>query len=127
MYTGERQESKRKQGYPAVVHLRNATEWVAVVSVGVSDLPSVERFVTGVVVVEEEHVDKGDEQAGSVPGGARVVRHPLIEDQDDEVAEQTGHEDDLWDESQVDVQRLLEIPAGNHEQRILSQRHRRTN
>lgn len=81
----------------------------------ISDLSSVERLVTRVTVVEEEHVNKGDEEAGGVPGAACVIRDPLIEDQNDQVAKQTGHEDDFWDESQVDIQWLLEIPAENHE------------
>lgn len=80
----------------------------------VADLSAVERLVGGVVVVEEEHVDEGDEEAGGVPGGRRIVRDPLIEDEDHQVAEQAGHEDDLRDEAQVDVQRLVEIPAENH-------------
>ena len=84
--------------------------------VTVSDLSCVQRFVTGVVVVEQEHVDEGDEEAGSVPGYACVVPDPLIEDEDGQVAEQAGHEDDLRDEAQVDVQRLIEVAAGNHTQ-----------
>lgn len=79
-----------------------------------ADLSAVERLVGGVVVVEEEHVDEGDEEAGGVPGGRRIVRDPLVEDEDDQVAEQAGHEDDLRDEAQVDVQRLVEVPAESH-------------
>ncbi len=79
----------------------------------VSDLSSVERFAIG-VVAEEEHVNKGDEEAGCIPGGARIVCDPLIEDQNDEVTEQAGQEDDLWDESKVDIQRFLKIPVENH-------------
>lgn len=48
-----------------------------------SDLSSVERLVTGVVVVEEEHVDKGDEETGSILGYACIVCEPLIKDQND--------------------------------------------
>lgn len=33
-----------------------------------ADLSAVERLVGGVVVVEEEHVDEGDEEARGVPG-----------------------------------------------------------
>lgn len=68
-----------------------------------SDLPPVQRFDCGVVVVEEKHVDEGDEETGSVSGRLSVVRQPLIEDEDGEVTEETGHEDDLRDEAQVDV------------------------
>lgn len=74
------------------------------------NLSCVERFVTGVVVVEEEHVDEGNEETRGVLGYPRVVREPLVEDQNGQVAEQAGHEDNLWDESQVDIKRLLEIP-----------------
>lgn len=52
-----------------------------------------------------------DEEAGSVLGGERIVGRPLVEDQQGEVTKQAGHEDDLWDEAQEDVQRLLEVPA----------------
>lgn len=85
----------------------------------VADLSAVERLVGGVVVVEHEHVDEGDEEAGGVPGGRSIVRDPLIEDEDDQVAEQAGHEDDLRDEAQVDVERLAEIPAENHNRFIV--------
>lgn len=74
-------------------------------------LSTVEGFVGGVVIVEEEHVDEGDEDAGSILGGVRGERQPLIKDENDEVAEQAGHEDDLWDESEVDIQRPVEVPA----------------
>lgn len=87
--------------------------------VRVADLSAVERLVGGVVVVEEEHVDEGDEEAGGVPGGQSIVRDPLVEDEDDQVAEQAGHEDDLRDEAQVDVERLVEIPAENHNRFIV--------
>lgn len=73
-------------------------------------LSSVQWQIGGVVVVEEEHVDEGDEEAGCVSGGLGVVGHPLVEDQQHQVAKETGHEDDLWDEAQVDVQRLLKVP-----------------
>lgn len=78
--------------------------------VGGAYLSTVEGFVRGVVIVEEEHVDKGDEDAGSILGGARSEREPLIKDENDEVAEQAGHEDDLWDESEVDIQWPVKVP-----------------
>lgn len=52
-----------------------------------------------------------DEQTGSILGCESVIGCPLVEDQQNEVTKQGGHEDDLWDEAQEDVQRLLEIPA----------------
>ena len=71
-------------------------------------------MVGGVVIVEQEHVDEGDEKTGSISGGVSVVGQPLIEDQNDQVAKQTGHEHNLWDEAQVDVQGFLEIPSENN-------------
>lgn len=76
-----------------------------------SDLSSVERI--GVIVAEEEHVNEGNEETGSIPGVQSIIREPLKEDQNDQVAKETGHEDDLWDEPQVDIEWLLEIPAEN--------------
>lgn len=84
-----------------------------------SDLSLVERRGGGVVVFEEEHVDEGNEETGSVLGHARVVPEPLVEDQNGEVAKQTGHEDDLRDESPVDIQRLLEIPGEPQKERAV--------
>lgn len=74
-------------------------------------LSSVEGLVSGVAIVEQEHVDEGDEKTGSISGGVSVVGQPLIEDQDDQVPKQTGHEHNLWDEAQVNVQGFLEIPS----------------
>lgn len=39
----------------------------------IADLPTVERFVTGVGVFEEEHVNKGDEQTGSILRGVCII------------------------------------------------------
>lgn len=55
-----------------------------------------------------------DEQAGSVFGGLGIVGGPLVEDQQDQIAKEAGHEDDFWDEAQEDVQWLLEVPAVKH-------------
>ena len=74
-------------------------------------LSPVQGLVGGVVVVEEAHVDEVDEQAGRLLGGEGVVGRPLVEDQQNQVPKQAGHEHDLWDEAQEDVQRLLEVPA----------------
>lgn len=41
--------------------------------VWVADLSSVERFVSRVIVVEEEHVNKGDEETGSILRGMCIV------------------------------------------------------
>lgn len=83
-------------------------------------LSTVERFVTGVAVVEEEHVYKCDEEARSILGGARSERHPFIKDENDEVAKQTGHKNDLWDESKVNIQWLFEVPAAHHNHVVIN-------
>lgn len=75
-------------------------------------LSTVKGLVGGVIVVEEAHVDEVDKQAGGILGGEGVIGRPLVEDQQDEVAKQAGHEHDLWDEAQEDVQGLLEVPGG---------------
>lgn len=63
----ERKKTLKKDNYVAWIHFRTkGWKWV-------SNLSSVKRFVSGVVIVEEEHVDKGDEEAGSILGGARIV------------------------------------------------------
>lgn len=80
----------------------------------VSYLSAVQRLVTRVTVVEQEHVNKGDEEAGSVLRHVHVVRDPLIENQNDKVAKKTAHENNLGNESKVDIQRLVEVPAKNH-------------
>lgn len=80
----------------------------------VAYLTSVQRFVTGVVIVEEEHVNECDEEAGSILGGVRSEGDPLIKDKNDQVAKQAGHKNNLWDESKVDIQWLFEVPAGHH-------------
>lgn len=79
----------------------------------VAYLSSVKRLVTRVTVAKQEHVDKRDEEAGSVLRHVHVVRDPLIENQNDKVAKKTAHENNLWNESKVDIQGLLEVPAEN--------------
>lgn len=78
---------------------------------GGEHLSPVQGLVGGVIVVEETHVYEVDEQAGSILGGEGVICRPLVEDQQDKVSKQAGHEDNLWDESKKDVEWLLEVPA----------------
>lgn len=92
----------------------------------VAYLSTVQRFVTGVVIVEEEHVYKCDEEAGSILGGARSEGDPLIKDKNDEVAKQAGHKNNLWDESKVDIQWLFEVPASHHNHCVTNMITRRT-
>lgn len=78
-----------------------------------SDLATVQRRAAD---VEQKHVDEGNEETGSLLGGEHIVCDPLVQDQNDQVSEQTDHEDNLGDEAKVDVQWLLEVTAGNREQ-----------
>lgn len=91
------------------------------VYMGGAYLTPVEGFVAGVVIVEEKHVYKCDEEAGSILGGVRSERDPLIKDKNDEVAEQAGHKNDLWDESKVDIQRLFKVPVTHHNHDVTTQ------
>lgn len=52
-----------------------------------------------------------DEDAGGLAGVPRAVRQPLVEDHEDQVAEETEEEEELGDEQQVDVELLPEMPA----------------
>lgn len=89
--------------------------------VGGAYLSPVEGFVSGVVIVEEKHVYKCDEEAGSILGGVRSERDPLIKDENNEVAKQAGHKNDLWDESKVDIQWLFKVPATHHNHVVTNQ------
>lgn len=79
-------------------------------------LSHIERLICGVIIVEETHVDEVDEQARGILGGVGIVGRPLVEHQQNQIAKQTGHEDDFWDEAQKDVQWLLEVPAAKWNQ-----------
>ena len=57
----------------------------------------------------EEHVDQHVEQSGGRRGGLGPVDRPLVDDANDEVAEDGPHEEDLRDELGVNVERLLEV------------------
>lgn len=52
-----------------------------------------------------------DEQAGSILGGVGIIGCPLVENQQNKVTKQARHENDLRNEAQEDVHRLLEVPA----------------
>lgn len=82
--------------------------------VGGAYLSRVERSVTGVVIVEEAHVYEGDEEAGGILRGVRSESDPLIKDENDKIPKQAGHKNNLWDESEVDIQWLFEVPATHH-------------
>lgn len=52
-----------------------------------------------------------DEDAGGLAGVPRAVRQPLVEDHEDQVAEETEEEEQLGEEQQVDVELLPEVAA----------------
>ena len=86
-------------------------------------LSAVQGLCCGVVVVEETHVDEVNEEARRVFGVVRVVRRPFVEDEQHQVTEQRGHEHDLRDEAQEDVQRLLEIPDDGEQQAVYQRKY----
>ena len=78
--------------------------------------PYLSRVERGVVPpLHEEHVDEVDEDAGSQAGISGSERHPFIEDHEDQVAEKTQQEQQLWEEQQVDVELLPEVPGRTEE------------
>lgn len=93
------------------------------VCVGGGYLSSVQRLVARIVVVEETHVDEGDEEAGSVFRSGCIIGGPLIEDQQDQVPEQAAHEHNFRNEPEEDVQRLLKIPANANRTERRAKRH----
>lgn len=74
-----------------------------------ANLSRVER--SDVLPLHHKHVDEVDEDAGGLAGVPRAVRQPLVEDHEDQVAEETEEEEQLGEEQQVDVELLSEVPA----------------
>jgi len=72
-------------------------------------LALVEREVVG-VGGEEEHVDEVDEDAGGHPGVGGAELDPLVEDEEDEIAEERQEENQLGQELQDQPVPLLEVP-----------------
>lgn len=73
-------------------------------------LPPVEREVAS-VGGEEEHVDEVDEDAGGHQGVGGTEFDPLVEDEEDEVAEESQEENHLGQELQYQPVPLLEVPG----------------
>lgn len=69
----------------------------------------VERCIGRVIVVEEEHIDEVDKDAGSILRVVRVVCTPLEDDHEDQIPEEAKDEDHLWDELQDNVQVILKV------------------
>lgn len=53
-----------------------------------------------------------DEETGSAGGNRSIKGNPLVEDEENQVDKDAGHEDDLRDELAIDVDGLAEV-AGN--------------
>lgn len=60
--------------------------------------------------LHDEHVDKVDEDAGSLAGVSGAVREPLVEDHENQVAKETEQEEQLRQKQQVDIKFLSEVP-----------------
>lgn len=59
--------------------------------------------------LHEEHVNEMDEDAGSSLGVSRREGQPLIDDHEDQVAEETEQEEQLGQEDQVEVELPPEV------------------
>lgn len=73
-------------------------------------LSLVKWLVVG-ILREEEHVYKVDEYAGSVFGHGRSVDNPLKDHHENQVAKQTQHEHQLWDQHKEQIPYLAKVPA----------------
>lgn len=74
-------------------------------------LSRIKRFVGGIIVAEEAHVDEGYEKTGGYSWAFSIIRYPLVKNEQHQVAKQADHEDDLRNKSQVDVQRFIKVPS----------------
>lgn len=63
----------------------------------------VEGLVCGVIVVEETHVDKVNEEAGGILGAGGVIGCPLIKHEQNKVAKKARHENNLRNKAKEDV------------------------
>lgn len=72
----------------------------------------VERGVRRVVVIEQEHVNEVDEDAGGAPGHGDVKGAPFEDDHEDQVPEQAQDKNHLGDELQHDAEGVSEESGG---------------
>ncbi len=91
-----------------------------------SYLSSIQGFVGRIIVVEKTHIDEGDQKTGSIFRCHCIVSRPLVEDEQDQITKQTGHEHNLRNETQENVQRFLEVPVRHMEKSIVRTIHERT-
>lgn len=58
-----------------------------------------------------------DEDAGCLAGVPRTIRQPLVDNHEDQVAEEAEEEEQLRDKQQVDAELLFEVPANQVEEK----------
>lgn len=73
---------------------------------------SIQGCVGRVIVVEQKHADKVDEDAGSLPGCVGIISAPLENDHENQVSKQTQHKNHLGNELQNDVEGSSEVTRG---------------
>lgn len=78
-----------------------------------TNLSWVER--SDVLPLHDKHVDEVDEDAGSLAGVSCTVCQPLVENHEDQVAEETEQEEQLRDKQQIDIKFLSEVPGGREQ------------
>lgn len=69
----------------------------------------VEGRIGRVIVVEEEHIDEVDEDAGSILRVGHIECTPLEDDHEDQIPKEAKDEDDFRSELQDDVQVMPEV------------------
>lgn len=74
-----------------------------------ANLSRIER--SHVLPLHHKHVDEVDEDTGRLAGVPRAVRQPLVDNHEDQVAEEAEEEEQLGDKQQVDAELLSEVPA----------------
>jgi hypothetical protein len=73
---------------------------------------SIQGCVGRVIVVEQKHADKVDEDARSLPGCVGIISAPLENDHENQVSKQTQHKNHLGNELQNDVEGSSEVTRG---------------
>lgn len=98
---------------------KNPTERHILVSGGPAannaNLSWVER--SHVLPLHHKHVDEVDEDARRLARVPRAVRQPLVDNHEDQVAEEAEEEKQLRDKKQVDAELLFEVPAKEGEEK----------
>lgn len=80
-----------------------------------TDLSVIKRWIVG-VVCEEEHVNEVDEYTWCNFGLGGSVGNPLVDHHKHQVAKETEHEEQLWDQHKEHFARLAKVPGENNKQ-----------